>query len=1067
MPTAPSPGSFAGLSTDGSPGHRFKKHKILPHPTKGSLSSLNGSIAGPKKYDLRIDTTSSTDSGSLPPSPRALRHQARRIGSGPDLPPTPPAHSRTSSSSHSALPSSPTCIESPARSTDDVSRKQPTTPVNQRSPPTPDVTPPQAMPERRPRLFRPVITDRIPSKTTTDSRTESFKTARENPETSDEEDGRSTLRAVLPSAKTSQSTVRQSPREGRKKIQPVGLGLGLESSVDESLTPRSKGEFGAFDGEWGGSSSEVEQEWDYNLERSVTVRKRSVRNQVNGHQEVLEDVTVSPTNAAKAVRSMTLPERIMALPSPPQDTPGRMRPRIASGPNPSESSVSTDTRRFSGMSSKSTVSTVVEAVLVDNTPKRQRTLRHVRKNMALRDSNSDLSPTSSAPTSVGQDEWIRRRPAPRRYHDVRHDSLASTGTVNSIMSRKARRDVWKNGGIPVVIVPERQSSVRSSAEPSLRSTSSRRSKRSQSLHSVPLSQISKSHDLTPLFDRPSRRGKPNSESDGSAPGDQRTMDYPPAVPRRTSSLSAPTSRNTSRAGSRAGSLTAESLKAHNVLQNQMHIRQNQVGKDEETPTAREAPEVTVREAPSADSLHLAKNHPDAHKLTADAHRELHFGRLSAKNTPFSQISVETNGTSHHSHAEVSEALAVNIYPHQNTSVLMVDHSNRPSEVWQSGHVKEDEQANGTVQTPVIKTTAPDDELPVTPPQPKSSQDEVDSPLRNPRAPPEPPVLKLIPATPSGLTPMQEKEKQLGNFFEEPEVPQEKPKRSVSLVRRALGQRRYSEYGPSASRRSGFLTRTLSLTRGTHRRLRTRGDLDDDMGPVIVRYSISGSEPADETRLHPFWRPASSYQYEEAFDDDDDDEGFVRDAEGESRRYPPITRRAAAPPRRSFSARVKRTFAILPINDPDDDYLSASPDGPERRTVRRTPSGALRVVKHRASLDSLRRYAAEDGRPFTAPEQRGRSRRYFWQPQTLLARNRSSSSSSRRENKWTRIFPGLGTKLVEYGPANLPRRISERRREKRTRELREKISGPREVRDGVGDVIRRRSYKDAYTQAQAA
>jgi hypothetical protein len=46
---------------------------------------------------------------------------------------------------------------------------------------------------------------------------------------------------------------------------------------------------------------------------------------------------------------------------------------------------------------------------------------------------------------------------------------------------------------------------------------------------------------------------------------------------------------------------------------------------------------------------------------------------------------------------------------------------------------------------------------------------------------------------------------------------------------------------------------------------------------------------------------------------------------------------------------------------------------------------------------------------------------------------------------------LGSKLEEL--QNLPRKFSEKRREKRSQELRKKISGPKEVREGVGDVIR--------------
>lgn len=61
--------------------------------------------------------------------------------------------------------------------------------------------------------------------------------------------------------------------------------------------------------------------------------------------------------------------------------------------------------------------------------------------------------------------------------------------------------------------------------------------------------------------------------------------------------------------------------------------------------------------------------------------------------------------------------------------------------------------------------------------------------------------------------------------------------------------------------------------------------------------------------------------------------------------------------------------------------------------------------------------------------------------------------------------GLAGRLDGYSLQDLPRRLSERRREKRSRELRQKISLPREVRDGVHDVVRRNNYRDACTQAQ--
>lgn len=46
---------------------------------------------------------------------------------------------------------------------------------------------------------------------------------------------------------------------------------------------------------------------------------------------------------------------------------------------------------------------------------------------------------------------------------------------------------------------------------------------------------------------------------------------------------------------------------------------------------------------------------------------------------------------------------------------------------------------------------------------------------------------------------------------------------------------------------------------------------------------------------------------------------------------------------------------------------------------------------------------------------------------------------------------LGDQIEEI--QNLPRRLSDRRREKRSSELRQKISGPRDVRDGVEEMLR--------------
>lgn len=541
-----------------------------------------------------------------------------------------------------------------------------------------------------------------------------------------------------------------------------------------------------------------------------------------------------------------------------------------------------------------------------------------------------------------------------------------------------------------------------------------------------------------------------SESDGSVQAvqvDELTMDYPPIVPIRRSSLSAPTSRNGSRAGSRAGSLTAESLKAHNTILEQESKRQQY----------HQPPQVTVERAPPveetnrlpdqrqlqpAPSVESHRDNAPDHKPLVDNNGDPFFGkRLTAHNTPFSQASVETNGT--HSAADISEAMAVNIYPHQNKSVLMVHHMSKPVDPVAAANALQGKptQAGNASATekipdnPRITASGPDG-IPVTPPQPQFSMDDVDSPLRNPRAPPEPPAIKFIPATPSGLTPAAEKEKMLGNYFEEA------PKRP-SLVRRAFSLRKSRE----DARPSGFLSRTLSLTKG----IRKDTTQNPELHKSIPLYPTIEDPPPDESKLHPFWRPAFEDNiFEDDYDYDRDyDDYHMRPEVSGVYEYPPEDHRPDLR-RRRWSDRLKHTLAILPIND-ENHYTTPSPHSPERRTVKRTPSGRLRVMKYRDSYSSLdwssrrsfRDYDDAEGRPSTAPDQPNR---------------RTWGIEKRVDNRGRRLFPGWQDKLEQYRPQNLQRRLSEHRRQKRTETLRQKISGPREVRDGVGEVIKRNSYK---------
>lgn len=1034
----------------------FKKHRTLPRPRNGSAngsilgtpdSTRSGSL-GSQRYPhnqlpLADFVLCANGAGSHVASLHTLRHQRRRL-SGVELPPTPPAHSRNSSSSHSVTLSNLGPLQTPDQSSEDVqSKTNPSTPPNQRSPPTPEVTPPRTEARHKAVTSRPSLSQRIPSKSTTrtDSRTESFRTALESPEPSDEEDSRSTLRPAPPSTRTSQITVRQ--LDGCDNKSQSGSRIGSSAELDcpedlNDLTPTTKSEFNSFDGEWA-FGNEVEQEWDDNLARNVTVNKSRPRTHANGRaHEAAKDETVSPTNATKAVRAFPLQGRILTYDS------REPRRRSVTAPEAAytEAPTNGDARRLSGMSSRSTASTVVEAILVETPPPRHKTLRHVRRVDALRDSiwQPTSSPHSSAPSL--QENGSRRRHASRPT-DAPRESHASNSTVNSVSSRRARREVTKSGGIPVAVIPDRQSSNRSnSQERSLRSASSQRSKRSHSVTSVPPPQIPSDHELTSYFDRPPRRGRRPSESDGSVPGDQRTIDFPPTIPRRSSSLSASTGRNgsreASRHGSRAGSLTAESLKAHNestLNRSAVQASGHEADFPSGSPTGSSVPVVTPESAPSSNQVNNPGKEPDE---TEDDRRKtfdtvLGSPRFSTLATPFSVASVDTNMTA----AEISEAMAVRIMPHQNRSLLMVNH--RPSESSDGDRESQSTERQGqpTITTDEVCETS--EEEPVTPQaEYPFFLSNVDSPLRNPRAPPEPPVLQFIPATPSGLTPAEEKPRLLGNFYEET-GPDEKPARGLAMVKRALTKRRDS-YGPSPSRdtRPGFLTRKLSLSKNLRKGAAENSEVDQDGDEFY------DDEPRDDSRLYPDWRPSHHLGY-----DGDDDDHDVENGGELIMRYPLIDNRPR-PPKRSLSQRMKRTFAIMPLKDDDDEYMHNNET--EKLTMRRTPSGNhLRPVQ-RSSVGSSRN---QQDRTDTAPEMRRGP--IFTRPYRYIKRRRSDrDSDSESQHHGLRRTWSL-TQSVH----DIPRRISEKRREKRSNELRQKISGPRDVRDGVDDVIRRDGLRGTY------
>ncbi|QSZ36729.1 hypothetical protein DSL72_006612 [Monilinia vaccinii-corymbosi] len=969
----------------------LKRHKILPRPREGRPPDL---YSQPTTLKSRDPSSSAEPRASFVPNsdisnPRMLKHTSKKIGA-PLLPPTPPAHSRQSSGDSNVL-----VIPAPVGDSD--AQSTPSTPTIQQNPPTPDVTPPRAMP---PLAFRPALT-----KSRHPSRTDSFRTAPENL-SSDEDEG-STVRPQILSVKPSEAEVFRIPRKD------VGLGLGLESDNEDSATPKAKKEssrleFGAFDGEWGippedVSEGEVEWEWDDNLMRNVTVRRHHDGSmsfdEEAANEEVVEDNPISPTKATKVQRGVPLQENFehhrLEQDSVESSLKSGTWPRLRK--DTTQSPIMPDTRRFSTISGRSTTSTVVEAFVVDVTPSRMRTLRHTKKQIGLRDFSSK-STLSSAPASEKSSEQYHRLVRKAERIPERHEgSLTSNATPSITSSHKSRRKVIREGGVPVVVIPDRISSAKSSKPPSLRSTSSRRTKRSNSPKSAPLSQSSKTNEPGYFDFIPPSRKRTTSESAGSS-NSVRTIDYPPSIPTRKSSLSAPTSRNTSR----AGSLTAESLKAHNTLQEKHFLKQEPVGFSRPITSEKENEPQNNRPSMDHNLLSISIDHQD----------ERH-ARRSTQATPFSQSSYETTGTAVTT-AEISQAMAVSMVPHQNGSWTVVHRESEPSSPI----------LRRLTTRPTVEVNGKTDDGPVTPPQQIYTMYGIDSPLRNPRSPPEPPAIKFIPPTPSDMSPGTAEERQLGfdfdaqpdeEYYDRPSP--DRLKRNFSL-RRAFSNRRHSEtIVPDV----GLLKRKFSLS---GRRKNSPTQASKPEANPSTHYPSVLDQPTDDSKLHPFWRPANFWDDLEDMDNDSDEDEEDYFPEYHS----PGNRRIIS--RHGLSGKLKRTFAILPLSYGNDDYVQAPLD---RKTMRRSPSGnALRVVKQRSN-NALRREA----------------------DQIVLREARPGEfGHGFKEGNGGRIhtIPGLGLRIEYVGLRGLGKKLSERRREQRNAKLRATISGPSGLRNGVDEIL---------------
>jgi hypothetical protein len=428
--------------------------------------------------------------------------------------------------------------------------------------------------------------------------------------------------------------------------------------------------------------------------------------------------------------------------------------------------------------------------------------------------------------------------------------------------------------------------------------------------------------------------------------------------------------------------------------------------------------------------------------------------LYAQTTPFSQISTVSDTP-----IEVSEATAVSIYPHNNGSLLIVQQLSRantlPHEARQI--VEEVHNATSDLAPPDISVTPPfvdaDEHQqspqpqgptltfePSTPPMnidlPNSGFSGVDSPLKNPRPPPEPPIIQFIPPTP-----MEELERQLapsptashrpGPPKHSVSHPQRNPQRRMSLVQRA---RRYS----------GNIISPL-LGRATSGRGRYAGTTHSHENPRVPTV-------ADEDgSLHPFWRPRGFWDgFEDSDSDSDDalpqggDTSDVEDYEPEPtpRKMVQLQRRLTNGFKResgsgflignSMGIERSGTNKRRPHILPPPKRVSTEPkiliQPPTLQTLSSRFGSRSPRVEKRTSGTSLQSSHSGSGSRSDYESRRDRNARRSW--------------------KQGRTIPGLGMQVQYIGISGVKERMRERKAEKRRDSIRKSIGSRYYVEGGT-------------------
>ncbi|KEF56594.1 uncharacterized protein A1O9_06783 [Exophiala aquamarina CBS 119918] len=686
------------------------------------------------------------------------------LPTSPQLPPTPPG------ASHGEIPTATTAEEA---TSDAMFRSALVTPINQNSPPTPDNTPPR---ERKLSFARPFLGTQ-PSIAST--RTESFTTAQEDLFSESESDVRSLHNERgfdLPT-----STVNKfgavPPRNRHNKLgrsplinaydQDISQSRGSEQLLHDELKEVDNSNPLVSASNIGSSPVPISaRSLSQSPANKLPISIHKSEPKASGQQMSHTDAAHDGVKRGRSLRDRLLEAQI-------QD-PSASTERFANiigwnnsvpiidSPDVARQAID-ENRRFSGISTASTI----EAYVFEHSslPKRASTLRHVNKHESLRSVSSPL-PTSNR-NSMHSNSESPHRLVHKKARLSNQNRWSFGSEVSRSYSLASSAVLPKTEIIRVAVIPERSSSLSSSANSSKRESLSTESKTSHSRKASDPPPTSWHHKRA--FSEALDRG--------------RQQQPPPVIPVRASSLSAPTSRTTSR----ANSITSEHLRVRRQ-QAETDLRKT-LDRMESERLVQNLEEWNLGEQRTSVDSKTANRQP---RKSTDAAQYNALGLVvpgstewaalrppSVLDTPFSQPSFQSASP------EINEARAINLFPHNNHSLQLIE----PFPVQESKAVLEVQRRN----------------LP---------QVEVDSPLRNPRRPPEPPQFKVIPPTPG-----DEHDQRFD--FDATHV-----NGRVGSLRRPRGTRQRSESFINS------ISRNLSLKNARNRKA------DQDL----------------DSNLHPFWRP---------------------------------------------------------------------------------------------------------------------------------------------------------------------------------------------------------------------